>query len=223
MSDETVVQTKPFAVTLDAGTSLLNKTGTWRTHRPVYVDRLPPCNNACPAGENIQAWLFEAEEGNYEAAIDYFQRSLDIFQRIGFQRGVGIVLKNLGFTYLHLGDARAIETFCTVLISAHGVHDVLLETIVGFAWLRYQQDQIASAAELVGLVRHHPAYNQDLQHRLDGLLPRLEATLNLDKLSAAMERGKNLDLDRVVQDLLREFGEEATAVLPGQNNKESDD
>ena len=162
-------------------------------------------------------------EGNYEAAIDYFQRSLDIFQRIGFQRGVGIVLKNLGFTYLHLGDARAIETFCTVLISAHGVHDVLLETIVGFAWLRYQQDQIASAAELVGLVRHHPAYNQDLQHRLDGLLPRLEATLNLDKLSTAMERGKNLDLDRVVQDLLREFGEEATAVLPGQNNKESDD
>ena len=30
---------------------------------PVYVDRLPPCNHACPAGENIQAWLYEAEEG----------------------------------------------------------------------------------------------------------------------------------------------------------------
>ncbi len=68
MSDESVIQTKPFAVTLDVGTSLLNKTGTWRTSRPVYVDRLPPCNNACPAGENIQAWLFDAEEGNYEAA-----------------------------------------------------------------------------------------------------------------------------------------------------------
>ncbi|MFA6409088.1 MAG: NAD(P)-binding protein [Gammaproteobacteria bacterium] len=24
---------------------------------PVYLDRLPPCNNACPAGNNIQAWL----------------------------------------------------------------------------------------------------------------------------------------------------------------------
>lgn len=24
---------------------------------PVYIDCLPPCNNACPAGENIQAWL----------------------------------------------------------------------------------------------------------------------------------------------------------------------
>ena len=68
MSNDTVIQTKPFAVSLDVGTSLLNKTGTWRTSRPVYLDRLPPCNHACPAGENIQAWLFEAEEGNYEAA-----------------------------------------------------------------------------------------------------------------------------------------------------------
>jgi 2-oxoacid:acceptor oxidoreductase delta subunit (pyruvate/2-ketoisovalerate family) len=61
---------KPFAITLDVGSSLANKTGSWRTERAVYVDRLPPCNNACPAGENIQRWLYEAEEGGdgYERA-----------------------------------------------------------------------------------------------------------------------------------------------------------
>jgi NADPH-dependent glutamate synthase beta subunit-like oxidoreductase len=59
---------KPFAITLDPGSSLANRTGSWRTTRPVYVDRLPPCNHACPAGENIQAWLFHAESGDYEAA-----------------------------------------------------------------------------------------------------------------------------------------------------------
>jgi len=59
---------KPFAITLDPGSSLANHTGTWRTERPVYVDRLPPCNHACPAGENIQGWLFHAEAGHYEAA-----------------------------------------------------------------------------------------------------------------------------------------------------------
>ena len=58
----------PFAITLNAGTSLANQTGTWRTERPVYLDRLPPCNNACPAGENIQAWLAHAEEGDYAEA-----------------------------------------------------------------------------------------------------------------------------------------------------------
>jgi 2-oxoacid:acceptor oxidoreductase delta subunit (pyruvate/2-ketoisovalerate family) len=58
----------PFAITLDVGTSLANRTGSWRTSRPLYVDRLPPCNNACPAGENIQSWLFHAESGDYESA-----------------------------------------------------------------------------------------------------------------------------------------------------------
>jgi len=59
---------KPFAITLDVGSSLANHTGSWRTERPVYVDRLPPCNHACPAGENIQAWLYHAEAGNYYEA-----------------------------------------------------------------------------------------------------------------------------------------------------------
>jgi len=59
---------KPFAITLDPGSSLANRTGSWRTSRPEYVDRLPPCNHACPAGENIQGWLYHAESGDYESA-----------------------------------------------------------------------------------------------------------------------------------------------------------
>lgn len=43
-------------------------TGAQRTQRPVYVDLLPPCNNACPAGENIQAWLSLAQKGDFEGA-----------------------------------------------------------------------------------------------------------------------------------------------------------
>jgi len=42
--------------------------GPLRTRRPVYVDLLPPCNSACPAGENIQAWLAHVEAGRYEQA-----------------------------------------------------------------------------------------------------------------------------------------------------------
>ena len=58
----------PFGISLDVGSSLANLTGSWRTTRPIYVDRLPPCNNACPAGENIQNWLSHAESGDYEGA-----------------------------------------------------------------------------------------------------------------------------------------------------------
>jgi NADPH-dependent glutamate synthase beta subunit-like oxidoreductase len=34
----------------------------------VYVDLLPPCNAGCPAGENIQAWLGSARDGEFERA-----------------------------------------------------------------------------------------------------------------------------------------------------------
>ncbi|MGZ5239581.1 MAG: FAD-dependent oxidoreductase, partial [Caldimonas sp.] len=65
---------KPFAITLDPGSSRANKTGSWRTERPIYVDRLPPCNAQCPAGEDIQGWLFHAESGDYESAWRHLTR-----------------------------------------------------------------------------------------------------------------------------------------------------
>jgi NADPH-dependent glutamate synthase beta subunit-like oxidoreductase len=44
------------------------RSGPVRAQRPVYVDLLPPCNNACPAGENIQGWLGHVRAGNHEEA-----------------------------------------------------------------------------------------------------------------------------------------------------------
>jgi NADPH-dependent glutamate synthase beta subunit-like oxidoreductase len=43
-------------------------TGPVRQRSPVYVDLLPPCNAACPAGENIQAWLAHAQAGRHHEA-----------------------------------------------------------------------------------------------------------------------------------------------------------
>lgn len=59
---------RPFAITLDVATSRANHTGSWRTERPEYVHRRAPCCGACPAGEDPQAWLARAEEGDYEGA-----------------------------------------------------------------------------------------------------------------------------------------------------------
>jgi len=68
------VERKPFAITLDPNSSLANHTGSWRTSKPVYLDRLPPCNHACPAGEDIQGWLYFAEEGKYKEAWEVLMR-----------------------------------------------------------------------------------------------------------------------------------------------------
>src|SRR5579872_5324212 len=42
--------------------------GPFRRQLPHWVSLLPPCNHACPAGENIQAWLALAQAGEYRRA-----------------------------------------------------------------------------------------------------------------------------------------------------------
>ena len=49
-------------------------TGPVRLRRPLYVDLLPPCNQLCPAGENIQAWLDLAQAGKYREAWEALVR-----------------------------------------------------------------------------------------------------------------------------------------------------
>lgn len=66
LANEVTQRTDVTAVPdLALGTS---KIGPVRTQIPIYVDLLPPCNNACPAGENIQEWLRLIKEGKEEAA-----------------------------------------------------------------------------------------------------------------------------------------------------------
>ena len=56
--------TQPVDLTVHA-----EGTGHRRFRRPVYVDFMPPCNSACPAGENIQSWMAHARSGNYFEAF----------------------------------------------------------------------------------------------------------------------------------------------------------
>src|SRR5450631_4739902 len=50
------------------------RTGPQRTQRPIYMDILPPCNHACPAGEDIQGWLALAQAGKYRDAWEVLVR-----------------------------------------------------------------------------------------------------------------------------------------------------
>ncbi|MHB1796749.1 MAG: NAD(P)-binding protein [Vulcanimicrobiaceae bacterium] len=49
-------------------------TGPVRSQRPRYVDLLPPCNAACPAGEDIQSWLGLAQAGRFREAWEALVR-----------------------------------------------------------------------------------------------------------------------------------------------------
>jgi len=59
--------------------------GPVRTSHPRYVNLLPPCNDACPAGENIQGWLAQAQAGRLQKAWEVLIRD-NPFSAIGQMR-----------------------------------------------------------------------------------------------------------------------------------------
>jgi 2-oxoacid:acceptor oxidoreductase delta subunit (pyruvate/2-ketoisovalerate family) len=52
-------------VAASLASTLYNKTGSWRYMRPLYLDKTPPCNDACPAGEDIVGYLGLIRQGRY--------------------------------------------------------------------------------------------------------------------------------------------------------------
>lgn len=60
------IRLRDFTPTIDRRTG--GSTGPVRQQMPRYVTLTPPCSNVCPAGEDIRAWLAEAQAGNYRRA-----------------------------------------------------------------------------------------------------------------------------------------------------------
>ena len=68
-----------------------------------------------------------------------------------------------------------------------------------------RQNQAERAGSLTALAQHHPAADANVHQYMEEVMPQLEAALSSEELAQAIERGKTLDLDTVVQDLLDEF------------------
>ena len=59
---------------ISMGTMLHNRTGSWRFIKPVFEDKVPACQNACPAGNDIEGWIKHLEKGDYENAYWHLKR-----------------------------------------------------------------------------------------------------------------------------------------------------
>ena len=50
------------------GPQLHNLTGAWRYIKPIFEDKTPACQNACPAGNDIETWIGLVQKREYEQA-----------------------------------------------------------------------------------------------------------------------------------------------------------
>ncbi len=48
------------------GTTEVNLTGGWKSVRPVYQEKRPPCQEGCPAGEDIPRYMRAVQRGDYD-------------------------------------------------------------------------------------------------------------------------------------------------------------
>lgn len=96
-------------------------TGAVRTRRPVYVDLLPPCNHACPAGENIQAWLSLARTGSDQ----------DAWQALLADNPLPAVL---GRVCYHPCESECNRAHLDSAVAIHAVERYLGDRAVGEGW-----------------------------------------------------------------------------------------
>ncbi len=145
--------------------------------------------------------------GNLEKARRYYQESLSIGQEIGHRHGATSTLSNLGHLHVLMGKHGPAWEYLRQALSesmAIGVAPLTLDALVGVARLRAETGLGDSAAELLGVVLSHPSVEVDSVQVAETVLAGLRDVLPAEQLETAIERGKTLELDAVVAELLAE-------------------
>jgi len=147
----------------------------------------------------------------FEAASGFYLRCLELSQESGFYYGIQTASKYLGKVALSSDDIPEAKKYLlqslTITKEIGFVRDII-NLLYEFARLQVAQGDLEGAAELLTLVIAHPASN--LYRMLEGrirdsareLLVKLESQLPQDIYTTAQERGRNLDLDEMTDNLL---------------------
>jgi 2-oxoacid:acceptor oxidoreductase delta subunit (pyruvate/2-ketoisovalerate family) len=61
-------------ISVSRGSTLQNRTGSWKYIRPQYRDGVAPCNHACPAGVDVEGYMNLLREGRLDDALDLLLR-----------------------------------------------------------------------------------------------------------------------------------------------------
>jgi len=133
----------------------------------------------------------------FDDAHSYYLQAVNFYEEMGYLYGIALMRNALGFLALERKRPdTAAEHFKEAL--HYGINNdsplPALEAIIGMARLQHQNGDSEAAAELIGLVRYHPASNSEIESRAKPLLQELRGALPDALGTAALERGRGLDL-----------------------------
>jgi serine/threonine protein kinase/tetratricopeptide (TPR) repeat protein len=150
--------------------------------------------------------MLAKEQQDYAEAHRYFEESLLIRREIGERRGVTNSLINLGAVSVAQDKTDEAETyFREALTEAQNLEalTLVLEILVEFAGLRVRTGDHERAAELLGVALYHPSLDTAVQMATKPILTTLGEKLSPEALNPCLERGKTLELNGVIKDLLK--------------------
>ncbi len=152
---------------------------------------------------NLGNLAYRVEE--YGEAKRLYLESLRVRRETGDSLGEIISLMNLcevcfavgeeeeGVGYVREGLGRALEIKALPLVLG------CLAKLAGHLLRRGEEER---AAELVGLISHHPALEIDTKGEIQDLLPKLKQVMPSAALERALERGRGLDLEGAARSFL---------------------
>jgi len=158
---------------------------------------------------NLGRLAYDMED--YPTAEQRLQESLTQYKEIGNQHGVASALCRLGYVACASGSERhqeAGQCFNQALEIAAKIDapPLTLDILVGLAtlWVADEPEKVEQerAIELLALVLHHPASEQETKDKAGRLLAELVSSLPPALATAAQERGKAGKLDTILMEVL---------------------
>jgi len=143
----------------------------------------------------------------FDAAKRYYRESAAVGREIGHRHGVTSTLSNLGHLHVLMGEYQAAWDYLRDALHesiAIGVVPLTLDALIGVAQLWTEKERYVLAAELLGLALNHPAAEASGTQAAEPVLAKLREQLPAEQFEAATERGKVLELDAVLANLLAE-------------------
>lgn len=137
----------------------------------------------------------------HDVAYNYYQRALKANEHQQDRGLIAYVSGNLGFIELRAGNLdRAHEYFLQRLEFQKDRVWAVLEILVGFAGIAYHQADYFYAAVLIDFVQNYEGV--DNSRTLDSLALDFDTNLTPEQLQAAHEEASQLELDKVVKNII---------------------
>jgi predicted ATPase/DNA-binding SARP family transcriptional activator len=137
-------------------------------------------------------------EGQYATALDEFQQSIEFSQETEHLWGLAYAQYGAGYAAAGLGDleqATHLLTLALRLSFRTGHKGIMLLVLSGVAFLQQVRGELEQAVETLSFLVSHFATWYDVRRRAKAQLKELEAALPPEAYQAALERGRQRQIE----------------------------